>query len=652
MSSSKDTVGLFGDVKIFEIKNSDDEGSSNKVTKKRLRLVTASDAGAKSKKKKPPTIEEMEKPIEEEAPIEKEGRIDDAADPSRTTPSIAKETEGNPIPEDPIPKAIPVTERNPEWFRPLEASLEKKNTVEDTDGSSTYTAATTIYHFGDTRIECPIIKEVAATLREEESLKMHSYAREDIKTRDCQFATRKGAPRARKVSECRVEKGGAAMRLAREEELATVQAMYREIEAKLTEYRESHIPKSDLQGWLTAFWARMMPTGGLASILVGISNDAKALGGHGVAVAALERMESGRTINVGWLQQFIRPHPKKTLHKAIKNGLQQLSDGQHPLFGPLCNAVAQMGSPTEIASFEGDALTVLTVDAGEEVRVPGLAPDFIGVDVEWEEDSLEQVEGDGQNDQVPENEGTSTPTPLEETTKASQASLLVKMTYELSSCNRIFAAKDSYFVHLVRLLILEEDEVTRLPMYTMVSSMLRKFGDVQNTDIVKALEKELTNAVNALNLRAHSCLVQRFRQKEEKWKRRLHQYDLDFHSSLSLEANINEEMEKLKKENARLRKRENIVVSPWFLEKFDTLALVKAQIKVRTERFIAAIDLLKKRTKEAEFYSIRLPFYKTYWWTMRFPYLFLRTSIWMMRRRKGRPLRSIFLESTTNIGRF
>ncbi|CAI9115115.1 OLC1v1015951C1 [Oldenlandia corymbosa var. corymbosa] len=140
-------------------------------------------------------------------------------------------------------------------------------------------------------------------------------------------------------------------------------------------------------------------------------------------------------------------------------------------------------------------------------------------------------------------------------------------------------------------------------MYAMISSILSKFGDVHNTDKVRSLEKELTDAVNALNLRAHSRLIQRFKQQEEEWKHRLHQYYLDFHASLSLEANIYEEIEMLKEENSRLRTRENIVVSPWFLEKFDTLALVESQIKVCTEHFIAAIDLLEKRTKEAEFYS-------------------------------------------------
>ncbi|CAI9115251.1 OLC1v1016104C1 [Oldenlandia corymbosa var. corymbosa] len=343
--------------------------------------------------------------------------------------------------------------------------------------------------------------------------------------------------------------------------------------------------------------------GGLASILVGMSNDAKALGGHGVAVAALDRMESGRTINAGWLQQFIRLHPKKTLHEALKKGLQQLSDSQLPLFGPLCSAVSQMRSSTEIASFEGDALTVLPDDAGEEVRVPELAPDFIGIEVEWEEDSSEQVREDDQNNQELVGKERRLLHLSRKPTKANQASCRVRRKFEPSLCNRVFVAKDSYFIHLLHLLVLEEDEVVKFPMYAMISSILRKFGDVHNTDKVKLLEKELSDAVNALNLRVHSPLVQPFRQQEEEWKRRLHQYNLDFHASLSLEANIDEEMGKLKGENSQLGRRKKIVISMWFLEKFDMLAPVESQIKVRTERFIAAINLLKKRTREAEFYS-------------------------------------------------
>ncbi|CAI9108715.1 OLC1v1008392C1 [Oldenlandia corymbosa var. corymbosa] len=541
MSSSKDTVELFGDAKIFEIKSSDDEGLSNKV--------------------------------EEQVPIE----VERGEDPSKVTSPIIEEV-GAPMPEDLVPEAGPATERHPEWFRPLEASLEKKN-VEDTDGSSSYTVAAAIYHFGDNRIECPIIEEVAATLTEEESLKMVIFSsqvmssrrphdapvnvlcllqltmamasilmREKTLKRDIvSLQAERGFLEQERQSSEASRKGEEALRLAREQELDGVQAMYKELEAKLSEYRETHVPRSELPACIMNFWARMMSTDGLASILVGISNEAK----------------------------FIRPHPKKTLHEALKKGVQQLSDGQLPLFGPLCGAVLEMKSSTEISSFEGEVLTVLPDDAGEEVRVPELAPDFIGVEVEWEEDSSEgQAEDDGQSN--PEPEGTSVPPPVEETNE-----------------NQPTQSQGQK----------EEEEVAQFPLYAMISSILRKSGDVYNTSKVKSLEKELSDAFNALNLRTHHRLVQRFKQQEEEWKRRLHQYDLDFHASLSLEANIYEEMEKLKSENSQLRRREKIVISPWFLEKLDTLALVESQIKIRTERFIAAIDLLKKRTKEVEFYS-------------------------------------------------
>ncbi|CAI9098566.1 OLC1v1035236C1 [Oldenlandia corymbosa var. corymbosa] len=550
MSSSKDTIGLFGDAKIFEIKNSDDEGSSNKVTKKRKlrRLVKASDAGAKAKKKKTPTLEGVEKQVEEPVPIE----VERGDDPSKATSPIIEEVEAS-MPESLVPEAGPATERHPEWFKPIEASLEKKN-VEDTDGSSSYTAAAAIYHFGDNKIECPIIEEVAATLTEEESLKMVIFSsrvmssrrsraapvnvscllqlttamasilmREKMLKRDIvSLQTERGFLEQERQSSEASRKEEEALRLAREQELAGVQAMYKELEAKL--------------------------------------NEVKALGGHGVAVAALERMESGKTINAGWLQQFIRPHPKKTLHEALKKGVQQLSDGQLPLFRLLCGTVPEMKSSTEISSFKWEVLTVLPDDAGEEVRVPELAPDFIGVEVEREEDSSEgPVEDDGQSN--PEPEGTSVPPSAEETN-------------ENQPTPSQGQKEDSYFLHHLHLLILEEEEVTQFPLYAMISSILRKSGDVHNTS-----------------------------KQEEEWKRRLHQYDLDFHASLSLEANIYEEMDKLKSENSQLRRREKIVISPWFLEKLDTLALVESQIKIRTERFIAAIDLLKKRTKEVEFYS-------------------------------------------------
>ncbi|CAI9103009.1 OLC1v1001418C1, partial [Oldenlandia corymbosa var. corymbosa] len=192
------------------------------------------------------------------------------------------------------------------------------------------------------------------------------------------------------------------MQAAKEGELANAQAMYKELEAKLKDYGETHIPKTELQKWMTAFWARMMPTGGMVNIMVGISEVAIALSAHGVAVAAIERMESGKPVNASWLQQFVKPHPSKTLHEAMKNALMHLGTEQLPLFGPLCSAIPQMGSPSEIISFEGDAPTVLPAEPGKEIRVPELDQDFIGVKLVSDENSSENIEEDKEEERGPE----------------------------------------------------------------------------------------------------------------------------------------------------------------------------------------------------------------------------------------------------------
>ncbi|CAI9099569.1 OLC1v1036413C2 [Oldenlandia corymbosa var. corymbosa] len=406
MSSSKNTVGLFGDSKIFDIKNSDDEGSLSK-----------------------------------------------------------NETQ------------VGFTTFPPALSR-------KKGTAENLNASpwsSSYTTAVAIFHFGDDRIECPIIEEVAETMTDEEALKMLTTSLASILMRKKKLREKisnlefeKGFLEHEKTIHEEAKKKEQLMRAAKGGELATAQAMYKELEAKLKEYGKTHIPKTELQKWMTAFWARMMPIALMDNVMVGISEAAIARGGHGMVVAALERMEFGKP------GLCVAPSPK-----------------------------SQMGSHLEITSFEGDAPTVLPAKLGEEMRVPELDQYFIGVELVSDEDFSKKVEEDKEEEREPE------------------------------------------------------------------------------------VEKEPAGVKE----------VQRFQQKEEEWRRRLHQYDLDFQESLILESSISDEMKKLKDENARLRKREKIAVSPWFLEKFEQLALVEKQIEVRTERFIAAIDLLKKRTKKTEFYS-------------------------------------------------
>ncbi|CAI9094442.1 OLC1v1030186C1 [Oldenlandia corymbosa var. corymbosa] len=63
-------------------------------------------------------------------------------------------------------------------------------------------------------------------------------------------------------------------------------------------------------------------------------------------------------------------------------------------------------------------------------------------------------------------------------------------------------------------------------------------------------------------------------------------------------AEIHDELVTMEKENARLRARQQITVSPWFLEKHQVLAQVQHMIVVRTRRFIASMDILKERSRE------------------------------------------------------
>ncbi|CAI9094653.1 OLC1v1030430C1 [Oldenlandia corymbosa var. corymbosa] len=212
MSLSKNTIGLFGDAKIFDIKNSDDEGSSTKVSKKRKlrRLVKASEAGAKLKKKKKQTpAVEKEGPTEEVTPVEEDRPVEDNI----------------PIEENrPVEEGAPV-----EGDKTIGSS--RKDAAENPDaspGSSFYTAAAAIFHFGDDRIECPIIKEVAETMTDEEALKMLRTSLASILMRKKNLSEeisslelKKGFLEHEKAIYEEARKKEQLIRAAKEEELAT-----------------------------------------------------------------------------------------------------------------------------------------------------------------------------------------------------------------------------------------------------------------------------------------------------------------------------------------------------------------------------------------------------------------------------------------------
>ncbi|CAI9112966.1 OLC1v1013481C1 [Oldenlandia corymbosa var. corymbosa] len=447
MSSSKTSVRLFGDSKIFNVKNSDDESSSTRVGKKKRkvkRLVKAVDA-------------EVWKKNKHDQHVGKESLLEKEATPWESTPLLVEEPKENP--EGLTHGGHLAVEIDLEQFTVPKPPLKKlKDTVEGTvnsPGSSSYTAAAAIYHFGDARNECPILKENAIAMSKENTLKLMSTS--------------------------------------------------------------------------------------MISFLL--------------------------------CQRKLKEELNRALHEQMKNGLLHLSTEQLPLFNALSNAILQMGSPEEITSFPGDAPTILLGEPGEEPRVPDLLDKFIRVELVSDDDSAEEVDGSGNEEKEKEPEVEKEDEP------------------------------ESYFVHQVRLMILDENQTKNLPMYALVSSAMRELGNVHDLSGVRSLEKNIVDAVQAYNVQIHSRLVQCFRQKEKEYQRRLLQNDLDYHNSLSLEGSVSEEMTQLNKENATLKTRRGVVVSPWFLEKFHILNLIEKQIQVRTERFITAMELLKKRTKEVEFYS-------------------------------------------------
>ncbi|CAI9112610.1 OLC1v1013078C1 [Oldenlandia corymbosa var. corymbosa] len=207
------------------------------------------------------------------------------------------------------PETHLVTELDLERFTGSKPPLEKKrDALEDTaacPGSSTYTTAAAVYQFGDARIECSILKENATAITEENTLKLMSTSMNSFLMRQKNVEEKLARVELEKKlieQEKMIQEDAWKEQLefaAKEKELASLQAKYIKLEAKMREYRESHVSKTDLQQWLVAFSSRMLPTSGMANVMFGINEVAKRLGGHGVAVAALERMEKGRTINAG-----------------------------------------------------------------------------------------------------------------------------------------------------------------------------------------------------------------------------------------------------------------------------------------------------------------------------------------------------------------
>ncbi|CAI9115360.1 OLC1v1016248C1 [Oldenlandia corymbosa var. corymbosa] len=209
----------------------------------------------------------------------------------------------------------------------------------------------------------------------------------------------------------------------------------------------------------------------------------------------------------------------------------------------------------EFGGHGGDALAIQAGPPDDELRVPEVSDSNIGIELASDDDFSEEMRSG--------NAGTKEKEP--------QAEKNAEETFEPTPMQ----GPESYFNHRIYMMILDEDQAKKFPLYSMISNLLRKREVIHNIRVVKQLEKDILDAIHAYNVQIHSRLMNSLKEKEEEMQRRLHQYDLDYHDSLILEQNIVEEVAHLKEENAKLKADKGIAVSPWFLEKHDILSIVE-----------------------------------------------------------------------------
>ncbi|CAI9114740.1 OLC1v1015528C1 [Oldenlandia corymbosa var. corymbosa] len=293
-----------------------------------------------------------------------------------------------------------------------------------------------VHTFGDPpTIECPLLEEFAAMLNETDIIRLARVERHQA------------------LSEKVVLEEKSQQVQAKEQELASMQTKYNELEEQLKGYANLHISKEELHKWCVAFMYRMLSTGGMAA--------------------------------------------------AIKE----------------VNLVA----------------TKCAKGPSEEEPIPDVPDDYMGIELEDadEEASQEDVADTGHSG-VQKNAGE-------------------------TGC-----------------------------------------ADIHSIETVAKLEVDLLDAMRAHNVRVNQHFINEIKELREEMRRLEFQKDKDFSDSLTFETKIHDELVALEKENTQLRKNHKITISPWFLEKHQLLARVQHMISIRTHRFIAAMDILKERSRETK----------------------------------------------------
>ncbi|CAI9094462.1 OLC1v1030207C1 [Oldenlandia corymbosa var. corymbosa] len=323
----------------------------------------------------------------------------------------------------------------------------------------------------------------------------------------------------------------------KEAEIVEVQVKYNELEEKMRLFASLQISKEELHQWSLEEMNLVAPK----------------CGAYRVGVVGLKRLDQDRPIKAKWFKQLLLKDPKKTMHEAM------------------------------ITSFPGDVPAVLAKGPSEEDPIPEVPDEYMGIELE---DTDEETEED-----VADTSHSGVQRTIED---ASQAPSKDPSNDPLQGSDA-----ESWTVHRVHHMVLSEEQSREFPLYSMISGILRSRADVHSLEMVAHLENDLLDAMRTHNVKVNQHLINEIKGLREEMQRREVQSLKDHSDSLTFEVEIHDELVTLEKENARLRARQQITVSPWFLEKHQVLAL-QHMIMVRTRRFIAAMDILKERSREIE----------------------------------------------------
>ncbi|CAI9112688.1 OLC1v1013163C1 [Oldenlandia corymbosa var. corymbosa] len=400
-------------------------------------------------------------------------------------------------------------------------------------------------------IECPVLEEFAAQLNEADSMRLIS-----------------AASMAYLVHLRKLQEDLVTARSERDEALFEVVTL--EEKARKSKLRRPRMP------W---YKPRRM-----AAALEEMNLVATKCGVHRVGVAGLKRLDQDRPIKAKWFKQLLIKDSKKTMHEVMVKVLTKLSPEQLPLWEALTGALAQMRSPADIASFPSDVPAILARGPSKEDSIPDVPDEYMGIKLEDANGATKEDVADTGHSGVQRN--------------AEDASQNHSKDHPLGS-----DAQDSWAVHRVHLMVLLEEQSSEYPLYSMISGNLRGRADVHSIKTVANLENDFLDAMRTHNVKVNQHLINEIKGLHEEMQRREVQSLKDYGDSLTFETEIHDELVMLEKENARLRERQQITMSPWFFEKHQVLTRVQHMIMTRTCRFIAAMDILKEKTREIELFT-------------------------------------------------